>query len=310
MVEGDFNILEVRTMACANKDPVLIEYILDPSTDMHRDTAAELFLLPVEFLKEHSSWAKDTVRNWAKNRFVFPQFYGDVWFSCAPLMWEVVPSAKMPDGSLLVAHLKREGITSACKCKVTENRSAKGKSKPLHEDPKPGTFCHHVRQVESSFWNDRFKVYTQWKKKWYADYLEKGYVRSSTGFVYEWGGDDDASGGVRLPSKNDVLNHFNQGQASHCGVQVIVWMVDWLKKCKLKTRVTGFIHDAILFDSPKHEVQDVIEHADYLMTSKLQEHWDWLIVPLAVEFEVSEVDGTWWDCHTWKPDEDRRWGPK
>lgn len=307
-VEGDFSILEVRTMACSNKDPKLIEYIVDPSTDMHRDVAAELFLFDVEFLKANKNWAKETVRNWAKNRFVFPQFYGDVWFSCAPLLWEVVPSAKLPDGSPLTEHLKRKGIHCCCACKVTKGESKKGKKpKDLHEDPKPNTFCHHVKEVERSFWQDRFKVYSEWKKQWYKEYQEKGYVRSFTGFVYEWGGEE--GGGTQLPSRNDVLNHFNQGQASHCGIQVIVWLTDWLLEKGMEARIVGFIHDSILVDCPKNEVQLVIEYMHYLMTEKLLEYWDWIIVPMAVEFDVSEVGGNWYEMKTWEK-EDGTWRPK
>ncbi len=106
LAEIDFSQLEVRIAACYCKDPVLIKYITDPNSDMHRDSAMDLFLLSPEQVDKKST------RDWAKNRFVFPSFYGSVWFQTAPDLWDgVLSGAKLPNSETTVKkHLRRQGI--------------------------------------------------------------------------------------------------------------------------------------------------------------------------------------------------------
>ena len=57
----------------------------------------------------------------------------------------------------------------------------------------------------------------------------------------------------------------------------------------------GQIHDAILRDyHPDDE-----EYLDHLIwdygTQKIREYWDWIIVPLTIEKETSEINGSWAD---------------
>jgi len=83
LVEIDFSTLEVRIAYCNHKDPVMFKYLTDKSTDMHRDMAMQLFCMDL--------WDpayKKTLRDSAKNQFVFPEFYGSVYFQCAKNIWE------------------------------------------------------------------------------------------------------------------------------------------------------------------------------------------------------------------------------
>lgn len=189
LVEVDFSTIEVRISCALHRDPTLMEYMRDETKDMHRDTAAELYDLPVAFLIEHKDWAKKGPRDWAKNRFVFPQFYGSVWFQCAPHLWEpVAAGALMPDGKTTVReHLKSTGVKRLGRCTAGQ-------------DPESGTFGERVREVERSFWDVRFPVYTAWKRKTYDRYLEKGYIDTLTGFRL--------AGHYR---RNEVLNSDIQG---------------------------------------------------------------------------------------------------
>ncbi len=146
LVEYDYKAIEVCIAACYNKDPNLIRYIEDPSTDMHRDMAAELFL------REPGAVSKEE-RSVAKNGFVFPAFYGSYYEQMAPDLWD-----KFPAGTR--EHLAGQGIKSL------------------------KAFIRHVEEIEELFWGERFPVYAEWKEKTYADYQKVGYIETFTGFRY------------------------------------------------------------------------------------------------------------------------------
>jgi uracil-DNA glycosylase family 4 len=77
--EFDYSGIEVSISACYHHDPVMIKYIKDPTTDMHRDMAIELFCRKKITKQE---------RHITKNGFVFPQFYGDYYVQCATNIWK------------------------------------------------------------------------------------------------------------------------------------------------------------------------------------------------------------------------------
>lgn len=298
LLEVDFSGIEVKVAACYNHDPNLVRYIEDPTTDMHRDTAAELFLLPVVELVRHKDWAKKTVRDWAKNRFVFPSFYGSVWFQCAPHLWEAVRAVN-PEvpwlGIRLLDHLKSKGIRRACACKIEKDR----KGKVIHKDPKDGTFCAHVREVERSFWEDRFSVYSQWKDEWYAEYRAQAGFRMHTGFVCEG-----------LFGRNDVINYPVQGTAFHCLLWSIVRLQREIDRRKMRTKLIGQIHDSVIATSPPDEIQEFLGLAHEVMTKKLPSAWDWICVPLEVEAEVTPAGGNWNEKQQWVQNGSGAWAEK
>lgn len=268
LVEVDYSGIEVRISACYNHDPNLITYIQDPTTDMHRDTAAELFLI------DKSQVEKKTTRDWAKNRFVFPQFYGSVFFQCAPNLWEAVKdrSAKLPDGTPILDHLKVKGIKGLGKVKGLKGVSIEGRIAT-----EPGTFTEHVRKVEESFWEDRFGVYHQWKKEWYNLYRKRGWFDMKTGFRC-----------VGVFSRNEVINYPVQGSAFHCLLQSIILLQRRIVNRGMRTKIIGQIHDSILADVPRGELQDYLSLAREIMVAEIPRRWPWIIIPLEVECEVAE----------------------
>lgn len=145
-VDYDYKSIEVCVSACYNKDPNLIKYITDPSTDMHRDTGEELFI------RKRGELSK-AERSVAKNAFVFPEFYGSYFEMVAKNLWLKAPRETLE-------HLSKKGIRHL-------------------ED-----FTEHVEQIEKDFWGRRFPVYAQWKKDIYNSYLRKGYIESYSGFRY------------------------------------------------------------------------------------------------------------------------------
>lgn len=164
IAEKDFSGIEVRVAGCYTKDPALLKYIRDPSTDMHRDQSMECYIL------KKGQVTKD-IRSCTKGKFVFAEFYGDWWLSCARALWVAIDRQHLVtvDGVPLKKHLRSKGIHGL------------GVLDP-DVDPKPGTFAYHIKEVERKFWKERFRKYDQWKWDWWNAYLELGYFDTYTGF--------------------------------------------------------------------------------------------------------------------------------
>jgi hypothetical protein len=232
---------------------------------------------------------KKTHRDWSKNRFVFPEFYGSIYAQCAPHLWEAVVVEKdiIPGlGISVKKHLESQGITQLGVC-----------------DPKkraiPGTFEYRVKKVEESFWEKRFRVYTKWKNYWWRNYQEKGYYLTKTGFVIQWGK-------AGLLSRNDCINYGIQGSSFHCLLWVLIELQKWLLKYDMKTLIVGQIHDSIILDMAEDEREDVLHRVKTLIEINLVKHWNWLIVPMTAEAEIAPVDQPWCELETSNDDNNRR----
>jgi len=243
LIEYDFKGMEVSTAACYNKDPNLIKYLKDDSTDMHRDCAAELFMCSKEKVNSYERYT-------AKNKFVFPEFYGSYYEDVTPNLWENIEKDTKD-------RLKKNGI----------------KNYDQFED--------HVMEVERIFWEDKFPVYAEWKKKTIKEYEKKEYVELFTGFR------------CKGPMKrNEIINYRIQGSAFH----ILLWTFNQVMKESRKFNksfLIGQIHDSMLADI----YPDDEEEFDYLVwyygTQKIPECWDWIIVPLKIEKERSAINGNW-----------------
>lgn len=287
LVEVDFKGIEVCVAACYNHDPVLINYIKDPSTDMHRDTAMQLFGLTREQVD------RKTTRDWSKNRFVFPQFYGSVYFQCAPHLWEAASQTKfkIPGSEVSIKkHLRRQGITELGDCKPGES-------------PREGTFEYRVKEVETDFWQNRFKVYTEWKQRWWDAYLKAGEFITLTGFRI------GPIGKKGMLARNDALNYPIQGSAFHCLLWTLIRLQRWIEKYKLETRIVGQIHDSVIADVPEDELQDYLDTATDLISRLLPKAWKWINVPMNAEAEVCPPGESWFTKKGWVRKEGV-WGPE
>lgn len=278
IVELDYSGLEVHIAACYHKDPVMIDYLNDPTKDMHRDASMDCYLLsekemtnPVD---EKDEKRIKKIRYCGKNKFVFPEFYGDWYIDCAKALWESIDEMGLDtrSGLSLKEHLRNKGITKL------------GELDP-RQKPQKGTFEKHIQGVENSFWNDRFKVYTEWKKDWVSMYQRKGYMLTKTGFICQ--------GEMR---KNEIINYPIQGSAFHCLLKSLIDLVNVeMRKLKMKSLIVGQIHDSIVGDIVDGEFKEYLALAKYVMTEKLVSRWKWINVPLEVEAEASPVDGCWAD---------------
>lgn len=262
LLELDYSQLEVRISACYNKDETLIYDIMHG--DMHKDVAIELF-----FIDDYKKETHSVLRNAAKNGFIFPQFYGDYYENCAENLaqnWCKLPKGRFKAGqgiqltpdTTIADHLIAHGIT-------TYKR-----------------FTQHVKNVEDKFWFERYKTYTKWKKMIWEKYQHTGYITGKTGFTYKG-----------LMKRNDVLNYPVQGAAFHCLLWSLIEGNKALKNEKMKTRIVGQIHDAIIFDVFPPELPKVLKIMKCIMCNDVRQHWNWITVPLEIEAEICPVDGSW-----------------
>lgn len=265
LLAADFSGIEVRIAACYHKDPTMIKYIEDPTTDMHGDMASQIFKIK-KFDRNIPEYK--VLRNATKNGFVFPQFYGDYYKNCAINLacnWGKLPEGKwkpgmgipMPNGTLS-DHMINSGINGLPR------------------------FTDHIQNIEEDFWQNRFPVYKLWKEKWWAQYQKLGYIDTLTNFR--------CSGKM---GKNDSINYPVQGSAFHCLLWSLITIDHTLIKQKLGSRIIGQIHDEIILDIHPNELEIVKNLLNEIMTIKIRKEWPWIIVPLEVEMEVSQIDGSW-----------------
>lgn len=270
IVDLDFKGSEVNAAAWYHKDPTMLEYIAKDPGRMHFDAAKQIYMLPSKLMM-------DNIRYCGKNMFVFPQFYGDWWLSCARNLWKAINRMNLQTstGIPLKKWLEKKGITSL------------GTGDPKNVDPE--SFEAHLKDVEHDFWYNRFPVYQEWKEEWWEKYQEKGFFRMLTGFV--------VSGYI---NRKDCLNYGVQGVAFHCLLWCLCRISELLKKYKMKTKLIAQIHDDAMSDTPEKELENYIEIATHVITIELKKHWPWIITPMRVGIETTEIGGSWYSKKVWK----------
>ncbi len=262
ILEIDFGGIEVAVAAATTKDPVLMNYLIKGG-DMHRDQAFELFFLD----ETAGNWKEpplSDIRFYTKNQWTFPQFYGSYFVSCAKNLWGTIEKLKLENGKPLKQHLK-------------ENRIITYQG-----------FESHLERKEKKFW-DRFKVFREWQEQIINFYQGRGYIQMFHGFR--------RSG---LLDRNQIINSTIQGSAFHILLAACIKINKIRKEENWKTTMPGQIHDSIFFDLNPSEEKHVLKTVSRIMTKDIPKMYKWVNVPLKVEAEITEVDGSW---YTKKPTE-------
>jgi DNA polymerase-1 len=250
LMEADFKAIEVRVMACYTHDPVLISYILDETKDMHTDQAARIFKLKqFEVTKQ--------IRHIGKNDFVFPEFYGDWYETCAKSAWEDCDPLTTKSGMPVKEHLANKGITTL------------------------KSFKKHLEIVEKDFWS-MLKITKRWRQTVVNDYLQKGYVDTFFGFRRNG-----------YLEKNQIINTPVQGTAFHCLLWAYNRLTRLFKEMELVSKLIGQIHDSILSDVHPKEQIIVANLMRQVMEKDIAAKFDWIVVPLTVEIETTGIDMPW-----------------
>lgn len=267
---------EVRAAVCYHKDPTMIQYIEDPTKDMHRDMAMEIYCLDLDQVNKMTRYC-------AKNRFVFPVFFGSYWETCADNLWKAIGSIDLTtaNGTPLKKHLAGKMVTGSVGDWEGRKRVFRSEKVRLNG---PDNFKWHLKAVEDRFWNDRFSQYTRWKENHWNEYQKTGYFDILTGFRY--------SGYM---SKNQAINYPIQGTAFHWLLWMLNELNDWMDEQECRSLIIGQIHDSIIFDFVPEEIDDILGKAYEIMTQDIREYWDWIIVPLDVEAELSPPGASWFE---------------
>ena len=266
LLEVDYSGLEVKIAAAYHKDPMMLKYLNDPTTDMHADMAAQLFCIDDfdQDIKEHSY-----LRSATKNGFVFPEFYGDYYKNCAVSLackWGEMPHGKWKPTS---------GVNAYPDSPLGQHLISKG-IKSIDD------FIEHVKAIEKDFWENRFPDYAEWKERWWKVYQKHGYINMYTGFT--------CSG---VMGKNDCINYPVQGAAFHCLLWSFVEMDRIIIEEKWDTKILGQIHDAIVLDVHPNELDMVLKVVQRVTCEDLPKAWPWINVPLEVGAELCPVNGSW-----------------
>jgi DNA polymerase-1 len=247
--EIDFSGIEVSTSACYHQDTNFIHYLQNEDADMHRDNGADIWKLsPDEVTKE--------IRFYAKNKWTFPQFYGDWYGSCGEVLWEECLDLETVSGTLLREHIKKQGIGTKQK------------------------FLQHLKSVEEKMWKERFPEYDKWKTTINQEYIKKGEIFSFVGFRYKG-----------LLDKKQTTNLPIQGTAFFvlmwCGTKI----QKWLEKKKYKTKIVCQVYDSLVFDFHPDEVVSVLKKTKEVCEKQAIKTFKWITVPYKIDIELSEVDG-------------------
>ena len=250
ITECDYKAVEVRIMTCYTHDPVMIKYVVDPTKDMHRDQAIKIFKLPIDEITK-------PLRHIGKNDFVFPEFYGDWYSTCAASAWEDCDTLETASGILVKDHLSSIKINSLAK------------------------FTKHMQKVENDFW-EMFKVTKAWRKEVVEQYLKKGYVDTFFGFRRNG-----------FLDRNQIINTPVQGTAFHCLLWSYNRLTKYFHELKLVSKIIGQIHDSILVDTYPPEREKVWALLKRVMEEEICKTFDWLVVPLEVEIEATGIDEPW-----------------
>lgn len=255
LLEYDFKGAEVSASAAISGDRNLIKYVSDPSLDMHRDLATGLFFLDI-------SEVNKTIRGeLVKGPWTFAQFYGSWHKQCADNIWQMlqVPSAEKHYGIDILGRLAENGVET-------------------QED-----WVEHCKKQEAVLWGEEFfEGYQKFRDDTFAFFKKNGYIDYVNGFRYHG-----------PASRNECLNAPIQGPAFHIQLWAFKEIARILKEKGMKTRIVNQVHDSQIYDCPPEEET----YLDYLVyeyaTQKVREFYPWVTVPLLIEKESSEVNGSW-----------------
>lgn len=256
ILDFDYSAIEVRMGACYTKDPVLLKYIKDEKTDMHRDTAMDIFKLPANKV------TKD-LRFYTKNGFVFPEWYGSYYKNCAKNIWSACAYLKTGDDITVFEHLQDVGVIRRKQFALDE-------------------FSDHVKKVETAYWK-KFKVFKQWQDEQYTLYEKTGIIELLSGFRCRG-----------YSGRNEIVNYRFQGSAFHCLLWSLTQINAELHERKMNTKIIGQIHDCCLLDVDPNEEKEIKILCTEIATKRIREYFEWIIVPLAIEWEETEIDKSWY----------------
>lgn len=238
IVELDYSSLEVGVNADYSHCKGLLKVLYDPKFDMHRESAADMYLKPADEITEDE-------RQGAKGNLTFSAMYGSGFRLIANNFWNKVFKKAHK------AHLTTKGIDSYDK------------------------FEQHCKKVLGIFQNERFKGQWEWRKKTWEKYTKTGEVVYKTGFKIR-----------NLSPVNSLLNAPAQGSGSHLLIYGMIQLHELLKKSKTAANIIGTIHDSVLVEVKKDQLDKLLRMSKLCMIDRVRKEYPFEIVGLGLEADV------------------------
>jgi uracil-DNA glycosylase family 4 len=263
----DYGGHEFNIAASVWEDPKMIEFATDPTKDVHQFWTKRLYKLT------DKSITKD-IRFHGKNSFLFATLYGkkatydnNEFAGTGFGLWQQAQDLKTRQGQDLIEHLQDNNCETVHK------------------------FIKHVAKVEAEFL-DIFKVYNKAKKKAIDDYNKKGYIELVTGFRVTFASKKDKNP-TGLLTEHNILNSKVQGPAFHCLLLSNIILIEEMKGWNSK--LNSEIHDENFFDADPAEDIKLNKLIKDVMINKVMDEFKWILVPLTIEMEESEINGNWYN---------------
>lgn len=278
-LEADFSGVEVAGGCCYHKDPVMVKYVTDPTTGMHSDAAMDLFFRDRDWYynpEGMNSIAKQE-RQAAKNGFVFPSFYGSSFAKSYLGIWKQIPKETKD-------HLAKHGIKD--KGEIIRDKTGR--------ITKVTGFAAHVKAADEKLWK-RFAGYAQWRKDMAAKCDRDGYIELYTGFR--------CKGPLAFTESG---NWQVQGSSYHILLWTYLQVGPIIRGLSGRSSIVLSIHDALVVDAHPDEVEEIARIIKHYGEIKSREHFRWINVPLKMELEISEIDGTWAKMKNYHLPEDQK----
>lgn len=144
-----------------------------------------------------------------------------------------------------------------------------------------------IKEAEDILWKKRFKVHAEWRKEQYAFYQKHGYINTHTGFKLQG-----------PMGRNNTFNGCVQGSGYH----ILQWTMNKVQRqierqCE-RSCLIAEIHDSMVADVHPSEEHLLDEWVYMYGTKRVVEHWPWITVPLVIDKERSQIDGSWADMES------------
>jgi uracil-DNA glycosylase family 4 len=250
LVGKDYKAIEVSIAGCIFPDDAWLRYCVDPSTDMHRDCAAEILQMQIE--EYILLTVAKIIRQWIKNTWVFPNIYGSGAKNMAQNIWKAL--MEIPEAKEIL--LSKFGNFQR--------------------------FNAWIKEYYDYYWEEKYPDYKRQRDKAHERYERVGYIDSPVGYRY-----------YGPMSYNDFCNYPVQGSAAAIKVWTIKEANRELKQNKMDSCIIYEIHDEIGGDVVPDERKEYDEILEKVGTKDVREYWDWIITPLVLETEESDIDGNW-----------------
>ena len=102
-------------------------------------------------------------------------------------------------------------------------------------------------------------------------------------------------------TRNKIFNTPIQNTAFQCLLWSFYTLDDMWERKKLRSQLIGQIHDEIIVDMEPDEHDEVVKDVRWIMSEKIREEFEWINVPLPVEFGLTKIDGSWYGKTAWEP---------